>query len=103
MPVINQIKNRKIKVAMANVFPKTKYQKCIVYQIKNTLKFIPDKDKKAIAGDLNKIYQAPNEEKTLKRFGQCDTKKGQTYQNFMKCCRDNWNTVSPIFKFPKTV
>ena len=66
MPVIKQIKNIGIKEAMANVFPKTKYQKCIVYQIKNTLKFIPDKDKKTIARDLNKIYQASNEEKALR-------------------------------------
>ena len=28
-------------------FPKTEYQRCIVHQVRNTLKYFPDKDRKA--------------------------------------------------------
>ena len=40
-----------IKEAIA-AFPKTEYQRCIVHQVRNTLKYVPDKDRKAFATDL---------------------------------------------------
>ena len=42
-----------IKEAIAAAFPKTEYQCCIVHQVRNTLKYVPDKDRKAFANDLN--------------------------------------------------
>ena len=52
-----------IKEAIAAAFPKTEYQRCIVHQVRNTLKYVPDKDRKAFAADLKTIYQAPDERK----------------------------------------
>lgn len=46
-------------------FPKTEYQRCIVHQVRNTLKYVPDKDRKAFATDLKTIYQATDEKKAL--------------------------------------
>lgn len=54
-----------IKEAIAAAFPKTEYQRCIVHQVRNTLKYVPDKDRKALATDLKMIYQAPGEKKAL--------------------------------------
>ena len=54
-----------IKEAIAAAFPKTEYQRCIVHQVRNTLKYVPDKDKKAFATDLKTIYQAADEKKAL--------------------------------------
>ena len=51
-----------INEAIAAAFPETEYQRCIVHQIRNTLKYVPYKDKKAFAADLKTIYLAPNEE-----------------------------------------
>lgn len=48
-----------IKESIAAAFPKTEYQRCIVHQVRNTLKYVPDKDRKAFAG----IYQAADEKK----------------------------------------
>ena len=48
--------------AIATEFPKTEVQQCIVHMVRNSLKFVPFKDRKAIAGDLKKIYSAPSEE-----------------------------------------
>ena len=39
-------------------FSKTEYQRCIVHQVRNTLKYIPDKDRKSFATDLKTICQA---------------------------------------------
>ena len=50
---------------IAAAFPKTEYQRCIVHQVRNTLKYVPDKDRKAFATDLKTIYQAADEKKAL--------------------------------------
>lgn len=76
LTVLNELKNRGvkdililcadgltgIKEAINAAFPKTEYQRCIVHQVRNTLKYVPDKDRKAFATDLKSIYQAPTEE-----------------------------------------
>ncbi len=47
--------------AIEAVFPKTQHQLCIVHQIRNSLKFVPYKDRKLVANDLKSIYTAINE------------------------------------------
>lgn len=73
--VLNELKNRGVndililcadgltgmKEAVNVAFPKTEYQRCIVHQVRNTLKYVADKDKKKFAEDLKTIYQAPTE------------------------------------------
>ena len=75
LSVLNELKNRGvrdililcadgligIKEAIAAAFPKTEYQRCIVHQVRNTLKYVPDKDRKAFATDLKTIYHASDE------------------------------------------
>ena len=58
-----------IKEAIAAAFPKTEYQRCIVHQVRNTLKYVPDKDRKAFSTDLKTIYQAADEKKAFGSFG----------------------------------
>jgi transposase-like protein len=73
LSVLNELKNRGvqdililcadglagIKEAIEAAYPKTEYQRCIVHMVRNTLKYVPDKDRKAFAGDLKTIYHAP--------------------------------------------
>jgi len=75
LSVLNDLKNRGvkdililcadalsgIKDAINAAFPNTEYQRCIVHQIRNTLKYVSDKDRKEFARDLKRIYTAPNE------------------------------------------
>ncbi len=77
LSVMNELKNRGvkdvliicadgltgIKEAIAAAFPKTEYQRCIVHQVRNTLKYVPDKDKKAFAADLKTISRPPMKRK----------------------------------------
>lgn len=52
-----------IKEATETASPKTEYQRCIVHQVRNTLKYVSHKDKKAYGADLKTIYLAPTENK----------------------------------------
>ena len=73
--VLNALKNRGIndiivicadgltgiKEAIATAFPQTEYQRCIVHQVRNSLKYVLYKDKKEFASDLKSIYLAATE------------------------------------------
>ena len=113
LSVLNELKNRGvkdililcadvltgIKEAIAAAFPKTEYQRCIVHQVRNTLKYVPDKDRKAFATDLKTIYQAPDEKKALAALDRVTEKWTPKYPNSMKRWKDNRDAISPIFKF----
>ena len=86
-----------------NTEGKTEYQRCIVHQVRNTLKYVPDKDRKAFATDLKTIYQAADEQKALAALDRVTEKWTPKYPNSMKRWKDNWDAVSPIFKFSTTV
>ena len=117
LSVLNELKNRGvkdililcadgltgIKEAIAAAFPKTEYQRCIVHQVRNTLKYVPDKDRKAFATDLKTIYQAADEKKALAALERVTEKWTPKYPNSMKRWKDNWDAISPIFKFSATV
>ena len=117
LSVLNELKNRGvkdilvicadglsgIKEAISAAFPNTEYQRCIVHQVRNTLKYVLDKDRKAFAKDLKTIYQAVNEEKALEALDRVTEKWTPKYPNSMKRWKDNWDVISPIFKFSDTV
>ena len=117
LSVLNELKNRGvrdilvicadgltgIKEAIGAAFPKTEYQRCIVHQVRNTLKYVPDKDRKAFATDLKTIYQASDEKKALVALEHVTGKWTPKYPNSMKRWKDNWDVISPIFKFSSVV
>ena len=117
LSVLNELKNRGvkdiliicadglsgIKEAIAAAFPKTEYQRCIVHQVRNTLKYVPDKDRKAFASDLKTIYHASDEEKARLALNRVTKKWTVKYPNSMKRWYDNWDAITPIFKFSPDV
>ena len=66
LSVLNNLKNRGVKdiliicadgltgirEAIQTAYPMTEYQRCIVHQVRNTLKYVSDKDHKEFAKDL---------------------------------------------------
>ena len=117
LSILNELKNRGvqdilllcadgltgIKESIAVAFPNTEYQRCIVHQVRNTLKYVADKDKKEFATDLKKIYHAASEETGLARLDEVCTKWDDRYPNAMKSWHKNWDVISPIFKFSAEV
>ena len=45
--------------AIATAFTKAKVQLCIVHMVRNSLRYVPHKDMKAVARDLRAIYSSP--------------------------------------------
>ena len=92
-----------IKEAIAAAFPRTEYQRCLVHQVRNTLKYVADKDRKAFAADLKKIYTAPTEQRAREILDAVTEKWQEKYPRSMKRWYDNWDAITPIFKFSTDV
>lgn len=117
LSVLNNLKNRGvkdiliicadgltgIKEAIGTAFPQTEYQRCIVHQVRNTLKYVSDKDRKAFATDLKTIYHAPSEKKAQEALERVTAKWSEKYPNSMKSWVTNWDAITPIFKFSADV
>ena len=54
-----------INDAIQTVYPQTQIQLCIVHMVRNSVKYVPWKDYKAVTADLKTIYQAATEEQAL--------------------------------------
>lgn len=115
--VLNELKNRGVKdilvicadglsgmkEAVAAAYPQTELQRCIVHQVRNTLKYVGEKNKKEFANDLKTIYQAPSEKAALEQLERVTAKWEKDYPNAMKSWHTNWDVISPIFKFSAQV
>jgi len=85
--------------AIKTIFPKTEVQRCIVHQIRNTLKNVPWKDRKTLASDLKSIYTAVSEESGFEQLERLEEKWGNKYSYALKSWRDNWAELSTFFKY----
>lgn len=86
--------------AINAIFPKTKQQLCIVHQIRNSTKFVPYKDRKAVCADLKKIYGAVNlddAEYALEEFREKWEKK---YPAILRSWDENWAELTTFFEYP---
>lgn len=115
--VLNELKNRGVKdilvicadgltgmkEAVTAAFPQTELQRCIVHQVRNTLKYVGEKNKKEFANDLKTIYHAPSEDAALEQLERVTEKWEKDYPNAMKSWNKNWDVISPIFKFSAEV
>jgi putative transposase len=115
--VLNELKNRGVrdilvlcadglaglKESVMAAFPNTEYQRCIVHQVRNTLKHVASGDMKEFAKDLKSIYHASTEEKAQENLTKVTDKWSEKYPYAMKSWSANWDVISPIFKFSADV
>lgn len=85
--------------AIAAVFPKTQIQLCIVHQIRTSLRYVPEKDKKAVIADLKPIYKANNQEQGYEKLLEFEEKWGKKYPLSVKGWLENWTNLSTYFEF----
>ena len=90
--------------AIEAVFPKAVIQTCIVHMIRNSLRFVSYKDRKAVAGAIKPIYAAQTDvlaEAALTAFEA--SAFGMRYPTIGKSWRANWLRVIPFLAFPREI
>ena len=113
LSVLNGLKSRGVRdILIASVdglkgfveainaaFPETEIQRCIVHLIRSSTRYVSWKDLKEFTRDLKPIYKAATEELALEFLADLEAKWGEKYPISVKSWRDNWNEVSPMFRY----
>lgn len=114
LSVLNELKNRGVQdilitcvdnltgfsQAIAACFPQTEIQKCIIHQIRNSIKYVSYKDVKKVTADLKPIYKAATEEAALLEMERFEETWGEKYPLIVKSWRQNWDELTTFFKYP---
>ena len=86
--ILNELKNRGVQdilimsvdnlkgfsEAISSVFSRTEIQKCIVHQIRNSIRHISYKDVREFASELKEMYNAPTLEQAENRLDALEEK-----------------------------
>lgn len=89
--------------AIASVYPECQIQSCIVHQVRNSLNYVPWKDKKAVATDLKIIYQADTEDIAIQNLDEFANKWDAKYPAISKSWYNNWHILNTLFGYNKDI
>ena len=89
--------------AIHAVFPKTLVQRCVIHQIRNSLRYVSHKDRKAFVRDLKTVYQAPSRETAESNLLKLDELWGSKYASAVRSWENNWEELSTFFDFPAEI
>ena len=115
--ILNELKNRGVQdifiacvdgltgfpEAIETVYPQTQVQPCIVHMVRNSLKFVSWKQRKAVATDLKAIYKAATiEEAELALDTFAETWDNQ-YPTISRQWREKWEPLTGFFAYPEEI
>jgi putative transposase len=86
--------------AIESVYPKTQIQLCIVHMIRNSMRYVPWKERKKVAADLRTIYTASTLEAAEQALDAFEEKWGEQYPMVVRSWRSNWTNLTPFFDYP---
>lgn len=91
------------KEAVLAVFPQTQIQRCVIHQIRNSLKYITWTDRKAFMLDLKEVYQAATRESAEAHLRQLGEKWGDKYSVAIRSWQNNWEDLATFFAYPAEI
>lgn len=89
--------------AINTAFPDTQIQLCIVHMVRNSMKFVPWKDYKAVTRDLKQIYQSATEEEALLALDEFAERWDDKYPQISKSWRNHWDNLNTLFNYPPDI
>ncbi|WP_432748449.1 IS256 family transposase [Pectinatus frisingensis] len=115
--VLNELRNRGVQdiliccvdnlkgfnEAIGACFPEAEIQKCIVHQIRNSIRYVSYKDVKKVLADLKPVYTAASEPLALESLENFETIWGNKYPLIVNSWRANWPELSTFFKYPPEI
>jgi putative transposase len=89
--------------AIRTADPQAKVQLCIVHLVRAALRYVADKDGRAVAADLKAVYMsatALEAEQALAKFAEV---WGDRYPTVVKQWRAKWPDLAAMFEFPAPI
>lgn len=89
--------------AIEAIFPHTKIQTCVIHQIRNTIRYVTEKDKKEFMRDLKPVYQAANQEEGYFHLLALEEKWAKKYPVAVQSWLNNWQYLSTFFAYDQEI
>jgi putative transposase len=89
--------------AIEAVFPKAEVQLCIVHLVRNSVKFVSHKNRKAVCEDLKRIYQAVSIEESELALQAFKKRWDGSYPTIGRLWERQWERIIPLFAFPTEI
>lgn len=117
LTVLNELKNRGVEdiliccvdnltgfsEAIKACYPNTEIQKCVVHQIRNSIRYVSYKDTKKLLANLKPVYTAPTEDAALSALDDFEKIWGTRYPLVVQSWRRNWGEIATFFKYPPEI
>jgi putative transposase len=85
--------------AIEAVYPGAQVQLCIVHLVRASLNYVSWKQRRAVAGDLKRIYRAATAEAAEQELEGFASKWDGTHPTISQIWRRNWARIIPFFAF----
>jgi transposase-like protein len=92
-----------IEDAIKAVYPEAEYQGCVVHVIRNSLKYVSYKDKKAFSKVMKSVYQAATEEAALMALEELREQWVDKYPLAVGVWERNWDRIRTMFRFTEEI
>ncbi|HHX8684082.1 IS256 family transposase [Vibrio diabolicus] len=89
--------------AINTAFPETQIQLCIVHMVRNSVKYVPWKDYKAVTTDQKKIYQSATEDEALLALEQFSERWDSKYPQISRSWTAHWDNLNTLFNYPEDI
>ena len=89
--------------AINSEYPETQVELCIVHMVRNSMRFVPWRDYKAVTADLKRISQAPTEEEALQQLETFEETWDDDYPQIAKSWRSHWDNLNTFFAYPPAI
>lgn len=89
--------------AIHAIFPQTLIQRCVIHQIRHTLRYVTWSDQKAFMKDLKTVYQAPTREEGELNLLKLAETWGDKYPAAIRSWENNWDELSTFFDYPAEI
>ena len=89
--------------AINTVYTKTKIQLCIVHMVRNSLKFVSWKERKAVAADLKKIYTSLTVEEAERELEAFAARWDTKFPSISASWRKHWLNLITLFDYPDDI
>lgn len=89
--------------AIEAAYARSVVQLCIVHMVRNSLRFVSWKDRKAVAAGLKAIYRAATVDEAARQLERFRTEWDEKYPTISRLWKTHWDRVIPFFGYPPAI
>lgn len=91
------------KDAIKAEFPSSIVQRCIVHKVRNSTRYVSDRDKKSVCADLRKIYTSANRDQAKIALESFKQKWDEKYKEISPKWEESWDELMAFMDYTKHI